>query len=129
MENVHSVSDIFNGIGTNFEYIILTNAKLSDELFSEIKDELTDKYYYIDCSTSEIIQNGDYKCCDSDEETNCFYCLNNKIIFYDKISFLEVKEQISCENIDITSLISLNLSAFNTQNVTNMDYMFKSCES
>ena len=102
MENVHSVSDIFNGIGTNFEYIILTNAKLSDELFSEIKDELTDKYYYIDCSTSEIIQNGDYKCCDSDEETNCFYCLNNKIIFYDKISFLEGKEQISCENIDIT---------------------------
>ena len=102
IENVHSVSDIFKDIETNFEYIILTNVKLSDELFSEITDKLTDKYYYLDCSTSEIIQNGDYRCCDSDGETDCFYCLNNKIIFYDKISFLKSKEQISCENIDIT---------------------------
>ena len=102
MENVHYVSDIFKDIETNFEYIILTNVKLSNELFSEITDKLTDKYYYLDCSTSEIIQNGDFRCCDSDGEINCFYCLNNKIIFYDKISFLESKEQISCENIDIT---------------------------
>ena len=35
-------------------------------------------------------------------EKECFQCSDNKIIFYDKISFLSSKEQISCGNIDIT---------------------------
>ena len=61
MENIGSCSNIFNGL-TNFEYIILTNTILSDGLFSQIKNNLNDKYYYIDCSLSELIQNGNYKC-------------------------------------------------------------------
>ena len=102
LENVNSASNIFYGLPTNFEYINLTNAKLSDALFSEIKSEINDKYYYLDCYTTEIIQNGDYKCCNTNGERNCFQCSDNKIIFYDKISFLSSKEQISCGNIDIT---------------------------
>ena len=102
LENVNSASNIFYGLPTNFEYINLTNAKLSDALFSEIKSEINDKYYYLDCSTTEIIQNGDYKCCCTNGERNFFQCSDNKIIFYDRISFLSSKEQISCGNIDIT---------------------------
>ena len=71
MENIGSCSNILNGL-TNFEYIILTNTILSDGLFSQIKNNLNDKYYYIDCSLSELIQNGNYKCCNSLDETNCF---------------------------------------------------------
>ena len=56
LENIGSFSNIFNGL-TNFEYIILTNTKLSDELFSEIKNKLNDKYYNFSCSLTEIIQN------------------------------------------------------------------------
>ena len=102
LQNVISSSNMFNGLPTNFEYIILTNAKLSDVLFTEIKAEINNKYYYLDCSTEEIIQNGDYKCCETNGERNCFQCSGNKIIFYDKISFLSSKEQISCGNTDIT---------------------------
>ena len=102
LENINSVSDMFNGLATNFEYIILTNAQLSDQLFSEIKAKISNKYYYLKCSITEIIQNGDYKCCDSNWEVNCFQCLDSKIIFYDKISFLSSKEQIFCGNIDLT---------------------------
>ena len=102
LQNVVSSSNMFNGLPTNFEYIILTNAKLSDVLFTEIKAEINNKYYYLDCSTEEIIQNGDYKCCETNGERNCFQCSGNKIIFYDKISFLSSKEQISCGNTDIT---------------------------
>ena len=101
LENIGSFSNIFNGL-SNFEQIILTKTKLSDELFSEIKNKLSDKYYYLVCSLTEIIQNGDYKCCNSLEENNCFHCINNKIIFYDKISSLSSKSQILCENIDIS---------------------------
>ena len=68
LENVNSASNIFYGLPTNFEYINLTNAKLSDALFSEIKSEINDKYYYLDCYTTEIIQNGDYKCCNTNGE-------------------------------------------------------------
>lgn len=93
LENIHSISDMFNGLTTNFEYIILTNTKLSDDLFFEIKDKLNDKYYYLDCSISEIIQNGDYKCCNSNEESNCFQCLDNKIILYIKFHFLKAKSK------------------------------------
>ena len=72
LENINLCSGMFNGL-TDFEYIILTNTKLSDELFSQISNNLNDKYFfYIDCSLSEIIQNGNYKCCDSSGETNCF---------------------------------------------------------
>ena len=102
LENINSANNMFYGLNTNFEYIILTNVKLSDVLFSKIKADINDKYYYLDCSTTEIMQNGDYKCCNTNGERNCFQCLDSKIIFYDKISFLSSKEQISCGNIDIS---------------------------
>ena len=101
MENITSSSNIFNGL-TNFEYIILTNTKLSDQLFSELKDILNDKFYNTSCSLTEIIQNGDYKCCDSSGEIDCLQCSENKIIFYDKISSVSSKKQLYCGNFDIS---------------------------
>ena len=105
MDHIHSASNMFDGL-TNLDYIILTNTALSNEIFSEIKNKLNDKYYHLICSKNNIEHFSDYQCCNAETNTNCFKCIDddNYIIIVGKISLLNDREELFCSNIDMRNL-------------------------
>ena len=89
-----------------------------------------EEYYNFDGEENEK----EIKACEifiNDKKINfCyFYEFPNKGIYNIKYVFKKFLNITNYMFFDCESLISLNLSNFNTQNVTNMNYMFYNCNS